>query len=88
MRRDAHTLMDRFAVGALSAGLAFFTSASVMVVIYLTLGKSEAVWEVGSVVVGVFTLLMAALGFLLMQNEMASIFGRLWKLIFNGMGGI
>lgn len=88
MRRDAHTLMDRFAVGALSGGLAFITSASVMVVIYLTLGKSEAVWEVGSVVVGVFTLLMAALGFLLMQNEMASIFGRLWKLIFNGMGGI
>ena len=88
MKREAHKLIDRFAVGALSGGLAFITSGSVLVIAYLAFGQSAAVWEAGLVVVGLFTVLMALLGFLLMQNMVASIFGRLWNLIFNGMGGI
>jgi hypothetical protein len=87
MKRETYTLFDRVAVALLYAALAFFTSGIVLVGLYLAFGYSQVVWEVGSIAVWGFTLLMALLGFLLLHNVIASIFGRLWKWIINGMGG-
>lgn len=87
MKRRAHTLFDRVAVALLSGLLAFLTSGAVLVSLYLAFGYSQSVWVVGRGVVCGFTLLMALLGFMLLQNVVASMFGRLWHWIINGWAG-
>jgi hypothetical protein len=79
---EEHSLIDRFAVAFLSGLLTFVTS----VVIWLFLAGINVVGESIIILpfkwVHGFTLLMAILGFLKLENFLEKIYGWVWKAIY------
>ena len=78
---DKVTIVDRLAVALLSAVISFIT-ATVIWFLAVVAFSFEGPYIFSSFkLVIVFTVIMALLGFLLLENFLATVLGRLWHFI-------
>ncbi len=80
-KNNGGTLFDRIAVGTFSALLAALT-ALVIPLMFFSVGSFvplPSVYLYGSIV---FTIIMFALGFLLKENILVNIYGKIWNVFY------
>ncbi len=81
--QEKHTLTDRFAVAFLSAVFSFITGLIIWFLFVVAYEfKGPYIFSSFKLVYG-FTVIMSFLGFLRVENFLATIFGHLWHAIYN-----
>ena len=81
--KEKTTLVDRIAVALLSGLISFITALIIWFLFVAVLDfEGPYIYSSFKLVVG-FTIIMSVLGFLLLENFIASLLGRLWHFIFD-----
>lgn len=80
--QEKATLFDRFAVALLSGLLSFISSLVIWFLIVIAMNfEGPYIFSSFKLVIG-FTVIMALLGFFMLENFLARLLGRLWQFIF------